>query len=120
MKSFHFRDPRKTPSLRAVLECAFRRPDDFRPGPTSLEIEKYTREKGHPSVRAASDVSEIRAFSETFVDGQGMPWYFVPPAEYIGLTESKNKVYRFVVYRYTDPRAEAVREKEMMKNRKAA
>jgi hypothetical protein len=119
MRTFHFRDPRKTPSLRAVLECAYRKPEDNRPGPTSLEIEKYTREKGHPTVRPAADVSEIRAWAETYLQ-DGFQVYFVPPAKYIGQTENKNKVYQFVVYRYTDPRAEACREKEMMKNRKAA
>ena len=120
MRSFHFRDPRKTPSLKAVLWCCFRGPTDDRPGSTGLEIETFTRSKGHPSIRPASDVSEIRAFAETFLDGTGNPVYYVPSAEYVGKTENGNRVSRFVIYRYSDHRAQVAREKEMNKQRIAA
>lgn len=119
-QSFHFRDPRKTPSLKAVLWCCFRSPEDDRPGPTGMEIEAMTRAQGHPSIRPASDVSEIRRWAESFTNGGICPVYFVPPAEYVGKTENGNRVSRFVIYRYSDPRAEVAREKEMMKERNAA
>ncbi len=122
-QSFHFRDPRKTPSLMAVLKCAFRRPDDFRPGPTALDIANWVRSQPGlktANVRASSDISEIRKWASEYTDTNGTPFYFVPPAEFERVTENKSRVSRFVVYRYNDPRAEAVREKEMMKQREAA
>jgi hypothetical protein len=114
-KTFHYRDPANTPSLQAVFHAIYRRPDDVRPGLTAVEIEAAARAQGHPSVRASSDVSELRAWARDTLNDRARPFYYVPRAEFIRTTESGNVVHRFVIYRYNDPRAVAAREREETK-----
>lgn len=113
-RSFHYRDPFKTPVLQEVFKAIYRGPGDMRPGLTGLEIEQVTKAKGHPSIRPASDSSELRAWAADYRK-DGAPIYYVPPAQYVGTTASGSRVSLFVAYRYNDPRAVEAREAERVK-----
>ena len=113
--SFHYRDPAKTPVLREVFKAIYRRPDDFRRGLSSLEIEEATRLAGHKSVRAASDVSELRRYFEDHGNT-----HYVPDAVYDRTIKSGSRVSLFVIYRWDDPRAVEARKVDMARAERLA
>ncbi len=120
-KTFHYRDPAKTPVLKLVFECCYRREGDNRPAPTGLDIMKYTSERGHITTRPPSDVSELRFYFQDRPNAETeTPTHYVCPAEYVGKTEAGARVSRFAIYRWADPRAVEARRAEAMKSERTS
>lgn len=125
-RSFHFRDPAKTPELRAIFDCCFRSPNNYRAKASSLDIVRYLRDRGMESVRPASDISELRHWFNARENWSiyGHPTHYVADAELDRTTEKGKRVYLFVIYTWNDPRAVAARrahaEREQARMRRAA